>query len=75
LLDDALDGVRDKRERRSFVDPFLGGKAKPEEYVEKVKRLTKEDRPKHAKTSLSGRLECAAGIIRGAVGEKGIDLS
>ena len=31
--------------------------------------------PRHTKTSLSGRLECAASIIRGAEGEKGIDLS
>ena len=54
----------------------LERKAKPEEYVVKVERLTKEKiGPKHAKMSLSGRLECAASIIRGAEGEKGIDLS
>jgi hypothetical protein len=53
----------------------LKRKAKPKEYVEKVERPTRKIGPRHAKTSHSRRLECAAGIIRGAEGEKGIDLS
>ena len=42
LLDDALDAVRDERERRSFVDSFLGAKPSPKSTSRKWSTLRRK---------------------------------